>query len=120
MRRPALGAGFTMAAMLGVSLATTSMLALAGEPSAGPPPAAEAPASGPPTATPPPAAGAPGGAAPGAAGAGAAPAGGPMLGPATLPLEFVASRCRPSAHHQDQRRPLEDHRLHPVGEPELA
>jgi len=37
MMRPALGGGFTMAAMLGVSLAVTSMLALAGEPSAGPP-----------------------------------------------------------------------------------
>jgi mono/diheme cytochrome c family protein len=85
--RASLGAGFTMAAMLGVSL--TCMLA--GELSAGPPPAAEAPASGPPTATAPPAAGAPGGAAPGAAGTGTSPAGGPMLGPATPPLELVAS-----------------------------
>ena len=86
MRRPSLLAGFTMAAMLGVSLATASVSALAGEPSAGPGPAAEAPASGAPSTTPAPAGGAP------AAGGGAAPpAGGPMLGPATPPLELVAS-----------------------------
>jgi hypothetical protein len=95
MRGFSLIAGVTMAAMLGVSLATVSMPAIAGEPSAGPGPAAEAPASGAPT-TPAPAVGAPaavGGAAPGAptAPTAAAPAGGPMLGPATPPLELVAS-----------------------------
>src|SRR6185437_13117174 len=92
MRRPPLIAGVTMAAILGVSLATVSMPARAGEPSAGPAPAAEVPASG--TPTPAPAVGAPaagGGAAPGSPGTTAAPAGGPMLCPATPPLEPVAS-----------------------------
>ena len=94
MRRPPLLAGVTMAAILGVSLTTVSMPARAGEPSAGPGPAAEAPASGAPSTTPAPAVGAPaagGGAAPGTPGATAAPAGGPMLGPATPPLDLVAS-----------------------------
>jgi mono/diheme cytochrome c family protein len=86
MRRPSLLAGFTMAAMLGVSFSTASVSAPAGEPSTRPGPAAEAPASGAPSTTPAPAGGAP------AAGGGAAPpAGGPMLGPATPPLELVAS-----------------------------
>ena len=94
MKRPPLLAGVTMAAILGVSLTTVSMPARAGEPSAGPGPAAEAPASGAPSTTPAPAVGAPaagGGAAPGTPGATAAPAGGPMLGPATPPLELIAS-----------------------------
>src|SRR6266545_5011869 len=96
MRRPSLRAGFTLAAMLGVSLATAYVPALAGGSSAGPTPAAEAPASGAPSATPAPAGGAPaagGGAAPAAptAGSAAAPLGSPMLGPATPPLEVVAS-----------------------------
>src|SRR6478609_10811506 len=94
MRRPPPLAGVTMAAILGVSLTTVSMPARAGEPSAGPGPAAEAPASGAPSTTPAPAVGAPaagGGAAPGTPGATAAPAGGPMLGPATPPLDLVAS-----------------------------
>jgi Cytochrome C oxidase, cbb3-type, subunit III len=95
MRSPSLLAGFTMAAMLGLSLATISLPVLAGEPSAGPGPAAEAPASGASSTTPAPPGAPPagGGAAPGApaAGAAAAPAGGPMLGPATPPLELVAS-----------------------------
>jgi len=96
MRRRSLPAGFALAAILGVSLTTVSMPARAGEPSAGPGPAAEAPASGAPSTTPAPAGGAPavgGGAAPGTAAAGSAtaPAGGPMLGPATPPLELIAS-----------------------------
>jgi mono/diheme cytochrome c family protein len=93
MRSPSLLAGFTMAAMLGVSLASTSVPALAGEPSARPAPAAEAPASGVPSATPAPAGEAPsaGGGGTPAGGAATAPAGGPMLGPATPPLELVAS-----------------------------
>jgi mono/diheme cytochrome c family protein len=94
MRRPSLRAAFTLAAMLGVSLATISLSlpALAGGSSAGPTPAAEAPASGASSTTPAPPDGAPaagGGAAPGTPAAGA-PAGGPMLGPATPPLELVA------------------------------
>jgi mono/diheme cytochrome c family protein len=96
MRRPSLLAGVTMAAILGVSLTAIFMPALAGEPSTGPGPAAEAPASGAPSTTPAPVDGTPaagGGAAPGApaAGAATAPAGGPMLAPATPPLELVAS-----------------------------
>jgi hypothetical protein len=94
MRRPFLLAGVTMAAILGLSLASASMATRAGEPSAGPGPATEAPASGAPSATPAPAGGAPaagGGAATGTPGSATAPVGGPMLGPATPPLELVAS-----------------------------
>jgi hypothetical protein len=40
MRRPSLLAGVTMAAILGLSLATVFMPAIAGEPSAGPGPVA--------------------------------------------------------------------------------
>jgi mono/diheme cytochrome c family protein len=93
MRRPSLRAAFTLAAMLGVSLATAYVPALAGGSSAGPTPAAEAPASGASSTTPAPPGGSPaagGGAAPGTPAA-SAPAGGPMLGPATPPLELVAS-----------------------------
>jgi mono/diheme cytochrome c family protein len=94
MRRPFLLAGVTMAAILGLSLASASMATRAGEPSAGPGPATEAPASGAPSATPAPAGGAPaagGGAATGTPGSATAPVGGPMLAPATPPLELVAS-----------------------------
>jgi mono/diheme cytochrome c family protein len=85
MRRPSLLAGFKMAAMLGVSFATASVPAPAGEPSTRPAPAVEAPASGAPSTTPAPAG------APAASGGAAPPAGGPMLGPATPPLELVAT-----------------------------
>ena len=96
MRRSFLLPGVTMAAILGVSLATVFMPARAGERSAGPGPATEAPAGGAPGAPPAPAGGAPaagGGAAPGTSvpGSATAPVGGPMLGPATPPLELVAS-----------------------------
>ena len=70
MRSRSLLAGFTMAAILGLWLASASMPTLAGEPSAGPGPAAEAPASGAASTTPAPAVGAPGGVAPGAFGCG--------------------------------------------------
>ena len=85
MRRPSLLAGFKMAAMLGVSFATASVPAPAGEPSTRPAPAVEAPASGAPSTTPAPAG------APAASGGAAPPPGGPMLGPATPPLELVAT-----------------------------
>ena len=59
MRSRSLPAGFALAAILGVSLASASMPTRAGEPSTGPGPAAEAPASGAPSTTPAPAVGAP-------------------------------------------------------------